>query len=115
MQSSCWPVTYFSYNHHTPFELLLSLNIILLQDRFLLRRKAENSSLTTAQTSTTTSAPGTMGLGLWWIPITYTSLENPDFDNTQPSFWMKATPELTLPPVSAGPDQWVIFNIQETG
>ncbi|PNF37827.1 hypothetical protein B7P43_G09236 [Cryptotermes secundus] len=87
----------------------------LKQERFLLRRKAENSSLTTAHTSTTTSAPGTMGLGLWWIPITYTSLENPDFDNTQPSFWMKATPELTLPPVSAGPDQWVIFNIQETG
>lgn len=87
----------------------------LKQERFLLRRKAENSGLTTAQTSTTTSAPGTIGLGLWWIPITYTSLENPDFDNTQPSFWMKATPELTLPPVSAGPDQWVIFNIQETG
>jgi hypothetical protein len=28
---------------------------------------------------------------------------------------MKATPEFTLPPVSAGSDQWVIFNIQETG
>jgi hypothetical protein len=69
----------------------------------------------TAQTSTTTSAPETMGSGLWWIPITYTSLENPDFDNTQPSFWMKATPDFTLPPVSAGPDQWLIFNIQETG
>jgi hypothetical protein len=93
----------------------VSLNTLLLQERFLLRRKPENGTLTAAQTSTTTPAPGTEGSNLWWVPITYTSLENPDFNNTRPSFWLKATPALTLPHLSASADHWVIFNIQETG
>ncbi|XP_021941452.1 aminopeptidase N [Zootermopsis nevadensis] len=79
----------------------------LKQERFLLRHKTENS--------TTASPPEGEGSTLWWIPITFTSVDNPDFNKTQPLFWMKATPTLTLPPLSAAPDQWVIFNVQETG
>lgn len=90
-------------------------SVHLKQERFLLRRKAENSTLTATQTSTTSSAPRAEVSNLWWVPITYTSLENPDFNSTQPSFWLKATPTFTLPPLSAAADHWVIFNIQETG
>jgi hypothetical protein len=93
----------------------ISFYTLLIQERFLLHHKAENSTLTAVQASTTTPVPGTEGSNLWWVPITYTSLENPDFNNTQPSFWLKATPTLTLPPLSAAADHWVIFNIHETG
>ncbi|KAG7175474.1 Aminopeptidase N-like 9, partial [Homarus americanus] len=51
----------------------------------------------------------------WWVPLSYTSANNSDFSNTIPSEWMKDSEEhkaLTSLPAS---DQWVIFNLQETG
>ncbi|XP_069952146.1 aminopeptidase N [Cherax quadricarinatus] len=72
----------------------------LTQERFLLV-KNENSSDTHDYK--------------WWVPLTYTSQDNPNFNNTQAQVWMKdSEAEIT---VSSLPekDQWVIFNIQETG
>ncbi|XP_023288739.1 aminopeptidase N [Orussus abietinus] len=73
----------------------------LTQERFMLR----NGTVM----STTGEEPR------WWIPITYTSENRKSFDNTHPSHWMKAEPSLTLRNLSAGPTEWVIFNVQETG
>lgn len=51
----------------------------------------------------------------WWVPLTYTSQDNPNFENTQPMVWMsKEEREISVGSLP-GKDQWVIFNIQETG
>ncbi|XP_063230213.1 aminopeptidase N-like [Bacillus rossius redtenbacheri] len=52
---------------------------------------------------------------LWWIPVTFTTLEQPDFEDTRPSLWLGAEPSVALPQLPASEDQWVVFNIQETG
>lgn len=52
---------------------------------------------------------------LWWIPITYTSKSNADFKTTKPVEWMKGTKTLLLNRTNIPPNDWVIFNIQQTG
>lgn len=52
---------------------------------------------------------------LWWIPITYTTESQLDFNTTQPSRWMKAEKSITLTNLNWNSSEWVIFNIQETG
>ncbi|KAK7067746.1 hypothetical protein SK128_013768 [Halocaridina rubra] len=50
----------------------------------------------------------------WWVPISYTTQNNANFDNTQPTLWMSDTDlEITVDSLPSQ-DQWVIFNIQET-
>ncbi|XP_076247540.1 suppressor of ER stress-induced death isoform X2 [Calliopsis andreniformis] len=73
----------------------------LVQERFLLH------SSTTVTTSETES--------LWWIPITYTSEKELNFNRTEPSEWMKAIKSITLRQLGVNPTQWIIFNLQETG
>ncbi|XP_050688585.1 aminopeptidase N-like isoform X2 [Eriocheir sinensis] len=49
----------------------------------------------------------------WWVPLTYTSQDNPDFIDTQTRRWMADTEkEITVSDLPAS-DQWVIFNVQE--
>ncbi|XP_071520248.1 aminopeptidase N-like [Panulirus ornatus] len=51
----------------------------------------------------------------WWVPVTYTSQEAPDFENTQAVVWMNdSEAEITISSLPSK-DQWVIFNLQETG
>ncbi|XP_020287873.1 aminopeptidase N isoform X2 [Pseudomyrmex gracilis] len=52
---------------------------------------------------------------LWWIPITYTSEKQLNFNNTRPMKWMKAERSITLNDLDVNSSQWVIFNVQETG
>ncbi|XP_045118111.1 aminopeptidase N-like [Portunus trituberculatus] len=51
----------------------------------------------------------------WWVPLTYTTQDLPDFSDTRVKVWLKdtetQTPVHNLPPK----DQWVIFNLQQTG
>ncbi|XP_068228790.1 aminopeptidase N-like isoform X1 [Palaemon carinicauda] len=51
----------------------------------------------------------------WWVPLNYATSESPQFNHTQAMVWMKNSESeisiSSLPPS----DQWVIFNIQETG
>lgn len=48
---------------------------------------------------------------LWWIPVTYTTSAELNFNDTKPSHWMKATQSLTIEDeVESG--EWVIFNPQ---
>lgn len=51
---------------------------------------------------------------LWWIPITYTTSRELNFNNTRPSHWMKAEREIILEHVVDSKD-WLILNIQVTG
>ncbi|XP_018306516.1 puromycin-sensitive aminopeptidase-like protein [Mycetomoellerius zeteki] len=52
---------------------------------------------------------------LWWIPITYTTEKQLNFNNTQPTKWMKAERSITLNDLDVNPSQWILFNVQETG
>ncbi|KMZ06577.1 aminopeptidase N [Drosophila simulans] len=54
--------------------------------------------------------------GCWWVPLSYTSQEEKDFNNTAPKEWMQCTETGVSHPKTIqdlpGPDQWVIFNNQ---
>lgn len=51
----------------------------------------------------------------WWVPLSYTTETNPDFETTKPQRWMMDTEEqLTISSLPTK-DKWVIFNVQETG
>uniref|UniRef100_B3P5I6 Aminopeptidase n=1 Tax=Drosophila erecta TaxID=7220 RepID=B3P5I6_DROER len=54
--------------------------------------------------------------GCWWVPLSYTSQEEKDFNNTAPKEWMECTEtgESVFKTIKdlPGPDQWVIFNNQ---
>ncbi|XP_053689717.1 aminopeptidase N [Sabethes cyaneus] len=52
---------------------------------------------------------------LWWIPITYTTLGESNFNNTKPSIWMKAEDKLVLHDSDIPDHDWIIVNIQQTG
>ncbi|XP_047471569.1 aminopeptidase N-like isoform X2 [Penaeus chinensis] len=51
----------------------------------------------------------------WWVPLSYTSQAEANFDQTEAIGWMKDSDQrisiTSLPPN----DQWVIFNLQQTG
>uniref|UniRef100_A0A1B6GWM4 Aminopeptidase n=2 Tax=Proconiini TaxID=565685 RepID=A0A1B6GWM4_9HEMI len=51
---------------------------------------------------------------LWYIPLTFTNMPQPDFVTTRPSHWLRAEPSLEIP-VDADSHHFIMFNIQETG
>lgn len=52
---------------------------------------------------------------LWWIPITYTSAEEVDFQNTKPRTWIPRTRVYELKDAELTRSRWHLFNIQQTG
>ncbi|CAG2061693.1 unnamed protein product, partial [Timema podura] len=52
----------------------------------------------------------------WWVPLTFTSQADQDFLSTAPKIWMNdSQTDTTIADIGARANQWVIFNIQETG
>uniref|UniRef100_A0A1B0CGE0 Puromycin-sensitive aminopeptidase n=2 Tax=Lutzomyia longipalpis TaxID=7200 RepID=A0A1B0CGE0_LUTLO len=76
--------------------------VVVTQQRFL---SARNESVTTNSS--------------WFIPLSLSTSREPNMEDTTPYAWMKpGVGELTLKPnlvVSWGEDDWVLFNIQQTG
>lgn len=52
---------------------------------------------------------------LWWIPITFTTLGESNFNSTKPSIWMRAEDKLVLLDMDIPNHDWMIVNIQQTG
>merc|ERR1712212_421769 len=51
----------------------------------------------------------------WWVPLTYTSQNEANFNNTKAMAWMKdSETNITITSLPTK-DQWVIFDLQETG
>lgn len=73
-----------------------TLEFVLFQKRFMLANVSDTEQ------------------NLWWIPLTFTNMPQPDFYNTTPSHWLHKTSHLEIP-IEAEQNHWVIFNIQETG
>nr|CAD7423007.1 unnamed protein product [Timema monikensis] len=74
---------------------------IVSQKRFLLRNNESEADTSNSR---------------WWVPLTFTSQENQDFLSTAPKIWMNdSQTDTTIADIGAKANQWVIFNIQETG
>lgn len=52
---------------------------------------------------------------LWWIPVSFTTYEEMNFNETQPSKWIPRTKKYQFEDGSLGQSRWYIFNIQQTG
>lgn len=52
---------------------------------------------------------------LWWIPISYTTAKDLNFEDTKPSLWIRKTPSLTMDVDELSPSDWILVNIQQTG
>ncbi|XP_067012607.2 aminopeptidase N isoform X2 [Anabrus simplex] len=71
---------------------------VITQERFLLYK----------------SSNGTKSSPTWWIPLTYTTQDVPDFNKTRPNTWLEITDSTEIHEVP-DEDNWMFFNIQETG
>lgn len=52
---------------------------------------------------------------LWWIPLTYTTSSKLNFSVTKPSSWFKPEKVMTIIDTGISSNDWVLFNINETG
>ncbi|KAJ8727733.1 hypothetical protein PYW07_001852 [Mythimna separata] len=52
---------------------------------------------------------------IWWIPVSYTTASEKDFETTQPKLWLKGEKSLTVSNITIKPDEWFIANVQQTG
>lgn len=52
---------------------------------------------------------------LWWIPLSYTTMNEANFDTTKPKDWIRGTAKLTKEIENINNDEWIIVNIQGTG
>ncbi|XP_022120582.2 aminopeptidase N [Pieris rapae] len=52
---------------------------------------------------------------VWWIPISYTTASEKDFESTQPKLWLKGERSSGAKNISIAQNDWIIANIQQTG
>ncbi|XP_035779782.1 aminopeptidase N-like [Anopheles albimanus] len=77
-------------------------SIVLQQTRFSLGNAAQNGTSDGERL-------------LWWIPITYTTLGESNFQETKPTIWMKAEEMLVISNHDIPSHDWLIVNLQQTG
>lgn len=51
----------------------------------------------------------------WWVPISYTTQTEKNFNDTKPKHWLSCTNEKQTFEVPQDDDKWIIFNIQGAG
>jgi aminopeptidase N len=58
-------------------------------------------------------SPNSSSSSTWWVPLTYTKQDNPDFNATRPQLWLEnvRSAVMDLPNSTS----WVLFNVHETG
>ncbi|XP_022834841.1 aminopeptidase N [Spodoptera litura] len=52
---------------------------------------------------------------IWWIPVSYATASEKDFETTQPKLWLKGEKSLTVNNITMRPEDWFIANVQQTG
>lgn len=52
---------------------------------------------------------------LWWIPLSFTTSNEANFENTKPKDWIRGTEKITKDFENITDDDWIIVNIQGTG
>jgi aminopeptidase N len=58
---------------------------------------------------------GTRNEQLWWVPITYTTSDEKNFNSTQPRLWLRGERSASISGLPTGNNKWLQLNIQETG
>ena len=51
----------------------------------------------------------------WWVPITFATQDQPDFNDTRPSSWMSSSETSKIITGMPSKDKWMILNLQQTG
>ncbi|KAJ8889377.1 hypothetical protein PR048_008876 [Dryococelus australis] len=78
-------------------------------------RNYTTGSLTVSQERFLADGSGSDSSSAWWVPLTYTSQSELNFNSTATMLWLtNYMPSLTLLNVTR-PAHWVLFNIQQTG
>lgn len=52
---------------------------------------------------------------LWWIPLSYTTMNQANFNDTKPKDWIRGTKNFAKEFENITTDEWIIVNIQGTG
>lgn len=92
-----FPVVHITKHPHT--------NVIRLeQERFVYESGINHSQIQDKQEDP-----------LWWIPVTYTTSEELDFENTRPLTWIPKSKVYEIENRNLTTANWFIFNIQQSG
>lgn len=52
---------------------------------------------------------------VWWIPISYTTAIEKDFESTRPKIWLRGERSIVVHNITISENDWLIGNIQQTG
>lgn len=52
---------------------------------------------------------------VWWIPVSYTTASEKNFESTRPKLWLRGEKQITVNNISIPKQDWLIANIQQTG
>lgn len=52
---------------------------------------------------------------VWWIPISYTTSNELDFNDTKPDEWIRGVEKLSKPFEELPDTEWILVNVQSTG
>lgn len=52
---------------------------------------------------------------VWWIPVSYTTAAEKDFESTRPKLWLRGERSIVVENITIGESDWFIGNIQQTG
>ncbi|XP_068631133.1 aminopeptidase N [Battus philenor] len=52
---------------------------------------------------------------VWWIPVSYTTASEKDFESTRPKLWLRGERSIVVKNITIDPSDWMIANIQQTG
>lgn len=52
---------------------------------------------------------------VWWIPVSYTTATEKDFESTRPKLWLRGERSIVVDNITVKADEWFIANIQQTG
>ncbi|CAH0725375.1 unnamed protein product, partial [Brenthis ino] len=52
---------------------------------------------------------------VWWIPVSYTTASEKDFESTKPKLWLRGERSIVVDNIRVKEDDWFIANIQQTG
>lgn len=53
--------------------------------------------------------------GSWWVPLSYSTSKNLQFDKTQPQHWLSKSSNSMELHVEAGKGEWIILNNRAAG
>ncbi|XP_050699396.1 aminopeptidase N-like isoform X2 [Eriocheir sinensis] len=82
------------------------------QEYFVLDDDSNSSSSSSSTSSSSSASPSHEKK--WWVPLTYTTGDSPDFNDTRVKLWLSGEEGQAFVEVPQ-PSQWVVFNVRQNG